>query len=172
MREVRDYKEQPSAGRLIISSLALSRITTRTGGILMGLFLVDIGLTFGASVGVIGQISTLSSVVAARANRCLFHLYWIRIFFVIEFEHARAQSQPPEARRATETTPESGKSQKTPEFIRASGEICKKVKFYPPERADYNRWRVSTAHDIFFAPNGDILQGHLDGRAQLFARWR
>ena len=64
MREVRDYKEQSSAGRLIISSLALSRITTRTGGILMGLFLVDIGLTFGASVGVIGQIPTLSSVVA------------------------------------------------------------------------------------------------------------
>jgi len=64
MREDRDDSEQASAGRLIIPSLALSRITTRTGGILTGLFLVDIGLTFGASVGVIGQIPTLSSIVA------------------------------------------------------------------------------------------------------------
>jgi len=64
MREVRNDSEQASAGRLIIPSLALSRITTRTGGILTGLFLVDIGLTFGASVGVIGQIPTLSSIVA------------------------------------------------------------------------------------------------------------
>jgi predicted MFS family arabinose efflux permease len=64
MKEVRDDKKQPLASRLIISALALSRITTRTGGILMGLFLVDIGLTFGTSVGVIGQIPTLSSVIA------------------------------------------------------------------------------------------------------------
>ena len=45
------------------------------------------------------------------------------------------ETQPPEAGRATETTPECRKSQKSPEFIRASGEICKKVKFYPPIRA-------------------------------------
>jgi peptidylamidoglycolate lyase len=29
--------------------------------------------------------------------------------------------------------------------------------------------QLSTAHDIAVAPNGDILVGHLDGRAQLFA---
>ncbi len=28
--------------------------------------------------------------------------------------------------------------------------------------------QISTAHDISIAPNGDILLGHLDGRAQLF----
>ena len=64
MREVDDDGERDSSGRFIISSLALSRITTRTGGILTGLFLVDIGLTFGASVGVIGQIPTTSSILA------------------------------------------------------------------------------------------------------------
>ena len=29
--------------------------------------------------------------------------------------------------------------------------------------------QISTAHDISVAPNGDILLGHLDGRAQLFS---
>jgi len=42
------------------------------------------------------------------------------------------KTQPPEAGRTAETPPESRKSRKSPEFIRASGEICKKVKFYPP----------------------------------------
>ncbi len=32
--------------------------------------------------------------------------------------------------------------------------------------------QITTAHDISVAPNGDILLGHLDGRAQLFARRR
>jgi DNA-binding beta-propeller fold protein YncE len=30
--------------------------------------------------------------------------------------------------------------------------------------------QLSTAHDISLSPNGDILIGHLDGRAQLFAQ--
>lgn len=59
-----DDRAQDSSGKLIIPSLGLSRITTRTGGILTGLFLVDIGLTFGVGVGVIGQIPTTSSVLA------------------------------------------------------------------------------------------------------------
>ena len=29
--------------------------------------------------------------------------------------------------------------------------------------------KLSTAHDIAVAPNGDILIAHLDGRAQLFS---
>ncbi|MCW3989512.1 MAG: peptidyl-alpha-hydroxyglycine alpha-amidating lyase family protein [Candidatus Bathyarchaeota archaeon] len=32
-----------------------------------------------------------------------------------------------------------------------------------------NAGQISTAHDISVAPNGDILLGHLDGRAQLFS---
>jgi DNA-binding beta-propeller fold protein YncE len=32
-----------------------------------------------------------------------------------------------------------------------------------------NEGQISTAHDISVAPNGDILLGHLDGRAQLFS---
>jgi len=32
-----------------------------------------------------------------------------------------------------------------------------------------NTGQISTAHDISIAPNGDILLGHLDGRAQLFS---
>ncbi len=64
MTEFSDDRGRDSSGRLIISSLGLSRITTRTGGILTGLFLVDIGVTFGASVGVIGQIPTTSSILA------------------------------------------------------------------------------------------------------------
>ena len=39
---------------------------------------------------------------------------------------------PPEAKRTPETPPETANSRKTPEFIAWSGEICKKVKFYPP----------------------------------------
>jgi DNA-binding beta-propeller fold protein YncE len=32
-----------------------------------------------------------------------------------------------------------------------------------------NEGQITTAHDISVAPNGDILLGHLDGRAQLFS---
>jgi DNA-binding beta-propeller fold protein YncE len=33
-----------------------------------------------------------------------------------------------------------------------------------------NEGEISTAHDISIGPNGDILLGHLDGRAQLFIK--
>jgi hypothetical protein len=39
------------------------------------------------------------------------------------------ETQPPEAETTPETASEAEKCQKTPEFIRASGEICKKLKF-------------------------------------------
>lgn len=52
------------SGRLIISSLFFSRIATRPSGVLTGFILIDIGLTFGCPVGVMGQILTASSIVA------------------------------------------------------------------------------------------------------------
>ncbi len=56
--------EERSLGRLILPSLVLSRFATQPPGILTGLLLIDIGLTFGYAVGVIGQIRTLSSTIA------------------------------------------------------------------------------------------------------------
>lgn len=56
--------EKHSSGRLVLPSLVASYFATSPPGILTGLLLIDIGLTFKVSVGVIGQINTLSSIVA------------------------------------------------------------------------------------------------------------
>ena len=56
-------EEKPSSGRLILPSLVISRFATGCPGILTGLLLIDIGLTFGCSVGIMGQIRTASSIV-------------------------------------------------------------------------------------------------------------
>jgi len=56
--------EERSPGRLVLPSLVISYFATSPAGILTGLLLIDIGLTFEVSVGVTGQISTLSYVVA------------------------------------------------------------------------------------------------------------
>lgn len=53
-----------SHGRLFILSLVIASFAINTAGILVTLMLKDIGLTFGYPVGVMGQISTASSVVA------------------------------------------------------------------------------------------------------------
>ena len=50
--------------RLVIPALILSRGATQPPVAVTGLLLIDIGLTFGHPVGVIGQIRTLSSVIA------------------------------------------------------------------------------------------------------------
>ena len=60
--------EEPPTGRLILPSLAISRLTIAPPAVLTGLLLVDIALSFGTSVGVAGQIRTfsaLASVVSA-----------------------------------------------------------------------------------------------------------
>lgn len=53
-----------SAGRLFLPSLAISNFATGPLGVLLGLLLIDISLSFQVSVGTMGQINTLSYVVA------------------------------------------------------------------------------------------------------------
>jgi len=57
-------KGKRSQGKLILLSLVISRFAIEGPGILTGLLLIDVGLTFGYSVGVVGQIRTTSSIVA------------------------------------------------------------------------------------------------------------
>jgi len=57
-------QERTSPGKLVLPSLVISRFAVEPPGILTGLLLVDIGLTFGCSVGVVGQIRTICSIVA------------------------------------------------------------------------------------------------------------
>ena len=57
-------EEKRSPGKLILPSLVLSRFAIEVPGILTGLLLIDVGLTFGCSVGFVGQIRTVCSVVA------------------------------------------------------------------------------------------------------------
>jgi len=57
-------EEKRSPGRLILASLVVSRFATQPSGILTGLLLIDIGLTFECPVGVMGQIRTASSMAA------------------------------------------------------------------------------------------------------------
>jgi len=60
-------EEGRSSGRLILLSLVISYSATMPAGILMSLLLIDIALTFGVSVGVMGQLGTVSSTVAVIA---------------------------------------------------------------------------------------------------------
>ncbi len=57
-------KEKGSVGKLFLSSLAMSNFATGPLGVLIGLLLIDIALTFEVSVGVAGQINTISYVVS------------------------------------------------------------------------------------------------------------
>jgi len=56
--------ETDSPGRLVLFSLLLSRFATASPGALLGLLLVDIGLDFNRPVAIMGQIQTVSSMVA------------------------------------------------------------------------------------------------------------
>jgi len=56
--------EKHSSGRLFLPSLAFSYFATGPLGVLTGLLLIDIALTFECSVGVMGQINTLYYVAA------------------------------------------------------------------------------------------------------------
>ncbi|MBX5327638.1 MAG: MFS transporter [Candidatus Bathyarchaeia archaeon] len=64
MRDTGAFVEKHSLGRLFLPSLAVSYFGTFPLGVLVGLLLVDIASTFHVSVGAMGQISTISSVVA------------------------------------------------------------------------------------------------------------
>ena len=57
-------EEKRSPGKLVQPSLVLSRFAVQPHGLLIGLLLVDIGLTFGVPVGVAGQIRTVSYVAS------------------------------------------------------------------------------------------------------------
>jgi len=56
--------ENRSPGKLLQPSLVLSNVAVNGHSLLIGLLLVDIGLTFGVPVGVAGQIRTFSYVVS------------------------------------------------------------------------------------------------------------
>ena len=57
-------KENGSMRKLFLPSLAMSNFATGPLGVLIGLLLIDIALTFEVSVGVAGQINTISSIVS------------------------------------------------------------------------------------------------------------
>ena len=57
-------QEEETPGWLFVPSLAISNFATGPLGVLVGLLLIDIALTFNVSVGVMGQINTLSYAVS------------------------------------------------------------------------------------------------------------
>jgi len=56
--------DHPVVSKLVLPALVMSRFSNQGPAILTSLLLIDIGLTFGVSVGVMAQIRTTSSVVA------------------------------------------------------------------------------------------------------------
>lgn len=57
--------EQKSSGNgVLIYSLALARYATQPHSILLGLLMIDIGLSYNYPIGIIGQLRTVSSMVA------------------------------------------------------------------------------------------------------------
>ncbi len=64
MGDVEDSVKKHSYGRLVIPSLVLSRLNMTPPRNVAGFLLIDIGITFGYTVGVMGQIRTLASAMA------------------------------------------------------------------------------------------------------------
>lgn len=58
-----DNKTYETPGQMVLPSIVISRFATMPPGFLVGLLLIDIGYSFGQSVGVTGQISTAASIV-------------------------------------------------------------------------------------------------------------
>ena len=56
--------DNPGRSRLVLPSLVLTRFALGAPSLLISLLLIEIGATFGQSVGATGQISTVSSVAA------------------------------------------------------------------------------------------------------------
>ena len=55
--------DRSSSGRVVLPSLAIAGASMEPPGILTNLLLIEIGLTFGSSVGVTGQIRTFASTI-------------------------------------------------------------------------------------------------------------
>jgi len=66
MGDVENGKEG-NPGRMLLPSLVISRFATMPPGFLTGLLLIDIGESFGLTVGVTGQIRTAASIVGVIA---------------------------------------------------------------------------------------------------------
>jgi len=64
MRDDSSLPERRYSGKLFLPSLVVSNFAASPLSILTSLFLVDMALTFECSVGILGQINTLSSIVA------------------------------------------------------------------------------------------------------------
>lgn len=64
MPETISSNEESPHGRLVIPSLTFSRLNMTPPRNVAGLLLIEIGLNFGCSVGVMGQMRTLSSAMA------------------------------------------------------------------------------------------------------------
>jgi predicted MFS family arabinose efflux permease len=60
-KKTSDNSTQP--GRMLLPSLSFSRFAAGIPGIISSLLLIEIGTTFGSSIGITGQISTASSVL-------------------------------------------------------------------------------------------------------------
>lgn len=60
-------QSSPQTGRMVLPSLFFSRFVTGIPGIISGLLLIEIGNTFGSSIGVTGQITTASSILRVAA---------------------------------------------------------------------------------------------------------
>ena len=60
-------ESQSLSERMVLPALFISRFVTGIPGIISGLLLIEIGNTFGSSLGVTGQISTASSIIRVAA---------------------------------------------------------------------------------------------------------
>jgi predicted MFS family arabinose efflux permease len=59
-----DQEKTSQVSRMVLPTLSLTSFISGTPEVLTGLLLVDIGLSFNRPVGIIGQIGTLSSIIA------------------------------------------------------------------------------------------------------------
>jgi len=64
MGKQNESNDTTSPERIVLFTLILSRFATASPGAILGLLLIDIGLDFNRSVGIMGQIQAVSSVVA------------------------------------------------------------------------------------------------------------
>jgi predicted MFS family arabinose efflux permease len=60
--------DQEGTGKFFLPSLFMSRFTLNPPATLLSLLLIEIGLTFGLQVGIVGQISAVTSLVALIAS--------------------------------------------------------------------------------------------------------
>jgi len=80
VEEIPSGDEPRSYSRFLLPSLVLSRFAVQPPQILLSLLLIDIGLSFGCSVGVMGQISTAYSIASFIAAMLMAALS-------IQFQH-------------------------------------------------------------------------------------